>query len=116
MISLIFSTSFLSVATAQYDSVEAAKTAAMADAKTDANKFAWFATGFGVGLLTFYLGGLAVDRHISNLSPAYQYSNPELDRALDEIDESFAAALVGCGTSIGRVWYSCIQCNLLVIW
>ena len=110
MMFLIFTTSFPLIATAQYDSIEAAKIAAKTDAKTDANKFAWFATGCGVGLLTFYLGNLLIDRHISTLSPAYElqasgYSSPEFDRNLDEIDETFAAGLVGCGTAVFGVTY-----------
>ena len=107
-VSLILSTSFLSVATAQYDSAEAAKTAATDDAKADTNKLAWFTTGLGCSILTLYLGGLAIDKYLSTFSPVYEYNNPELNRKVDEISGSFAASLIGLGTAAfsATYWFS----------
>ena len=104
-VSLILSTSFLSVATAQYNSAEAAKTVATADAKADTNKLAWFTTGLGCSILTLYLGGLAIDKHLSTFDPLYGLNSPDLDRSLDEINEGFAASLVGLGTAAFTATY-----------
>ena len=105
---LIFSASFPSIATAQYDSIEAAKTVATADAKADTNKLAWFTTGLGCSILTLYLGGLAIDKHLSTFDPLYGLNSPDLDRSLDEINEGFAASLVGLGTAAftATYWFS----------
>ena len=102
-VSLILSTSFPFIATAQYDSAEAAKTAATTDAKADTNKLAWFTTGLGCGILTLYLGGLAVDRF--DLSPVYASDNPEVEQWADEIGAEFIAGLIGLGTAAFSVTY-----------
>ena len=104
IVSLIFSTSFHSIATAQYNSVETPERAAEIDANADTNKFLWFATGCGVSITTFFVGGLLVQSHLNTIDQRNISSDPFIagkqDEIYSEIDSTYAATLVAVGTSI----------------
>ena len=99
------------LATAAADTTAAAKRAAKVDAKTDTNEFLWFATGCGVGIATFYFGGIMVDRYANRTTPNLS-SNPLVAEKQNEIyantDEVFVTAVVTGGSTVflGAHWIS----------